>query len=364
MELHTINQVSKNYKISTRMLRYYEQVGLISSLRKDDYAYRVYDETAVRRLQFIIILRKLRISVKQISDILNNQNALMAVEIFEKNIKELDEEITALSTVKSILARFVKELREKADIQLQFDLLNDKSALSIIDSISFSKNLIQEGLSMDELNKADESLLRLKEKYIRIIYLPPMTVAEVNFYGESFLPGEENYLSDEENKVSNLPNGLTLPEHFSSGLNAVDRLIRVTDLAKIKPDFRLFGFSNLGDFADDPEMKKYGVFYGFGRWLTIPDDMEVPFPFVKKHINGGLYCAFNRSCVNGEGQEWEVLNHFVTHDSKYEFDFGREPKCNYGILEEYLNYINIYKMPFKEKPYIQVDYIMPIKERS
>ncbi|MDF2612139.1 MAG: MerR family transcriptional regulator [Lachnospiraceae bacterium] len=37
MELQTISQVSKDYGISARMLRYYEQVGLIESLRKDDY---------------------------------------------------------------------------------------------------------------------------------------------------------------------------------------------------------------------------------------------------------------------------------------------------------------------------------------
>ena len=38
MELYTINQVSKLYGISTRMLYYYEKIGLISSLRKSEYA--------------------------------------------------------------------------------------------------------------------------------------------------------------------------------------------------------------------------------------------------------------------------------------------------------------------------------------
>lgn len=55
MELQTLNQVSKMYGVSARMLRYHEQIGLIESLRKEDYAYRVYDEDALRRLQQIII---------------------------------------------------------------------------------------------------------------------------------------------------------------------------------------------------------------------------------------------------------------------------------------------------------------------
>ncbi len=33
--------------ISTRTLRYYEQIGLIESVKKEDYAYRTYDEAAV-----------------------------------------------------------------------------------------------------------------------------------------------------------------------------------------------------------------------------------------------------------------------------------------------------------------------------
>jgi len=122
------------------MLRYYEQIGLIESSRRDDYAYRVYGETAIKRLQQIIILRKLQIPVKQIKDILENQDAVAVIEIFRQNISELDEKITALSTVRSILSRFVDELREKADISLKLDLLNDTTMLAAVGSLSFSEN--------------------------------------------------------------------------------------------------------------------------------------------------------------------------------------------------------------------------------
>ena len=67
MELKTIRQVSLDYGISRQMLCYYEEIGLLKSSRKDDYAYRVYDEDAVKRLQQIIILRKLQIPMKQIA---------------------------------------------------------------------------------------------------------------------------------------------------------------------------------------------------------------------------------------------------------------------------------------------------------
>lgn len=75
-QMRTISTVAKNLGISSRMLRYYEQIGLIESRRVEDYAYRVYDEEAIRRLRQIIILRKLRVPVKQIREIFGNSSAL------------------------------------------------------------------------------------------------------------------------------------------------------------------------------------------------------------------------------------------------------------------------------------------------
>jgi DNA-binding transcriptional MerR regulator len=36
--------MSKLYGISARALKYYEEMGLITSTRNDDYVYRLYDE--------------------------------------------------------------------------------------------------------------------------------------------------------------------------------------------------------------------------------------------------------------------------------------------------------------------------------
>jgi DNA-binding transcriptional MerR regulator len=86
METYTVRQVSLNFGISVRMLRYYEQVELLESGRVDDYAYRVYDSVALKRLQQIVILRKLQIPIKQIREILNNQDAVEEIEIFKRNM--------------------------------------------------------------------------------------------------------------------------------------------------------------------------------------------------------------------------------------------------------------------------------------
>ena len=56
-ELIKIREMALRYDISARTLKYYEEMGLISSTRSDDYAYRMYDEIAVQRLEQILILR-------------------------------------------------------------------------------------------------------------------------------------------------------------------------------------------------------------------------------------------------------------------------------------------------------------------
>jgi len=164
MELQTIRQVLSDFGISRRTLCYYEEIGLLKSSRKDDYAYRVYEESEIKRLQQIILLRKLQIPMKQIKDILNNQNAVEVIEIFNQNISELDEKITALSAIRSILTRFVEELQEKADVHLKLDLLNDKTMLAVVNALAFSENKVKEKVSMDELNQASEMLSKLAEK--------------------------------------------------------------------------------------------------------------------------------------------------------------------------------------------------------
>lgn len=324
MELQTINQVSKDYGISTRMLRYYEQVGLIQSLRKDDYAYRVYDEKAINRLRQIIVLRKLRIPVKQIISILNNSDAAEAVEIFRQNISDIDEEITALSTVKSILTRFVDEINKKADVNLK--ILGDEAVFDVVGSLSFSKNQIKESkedLSMEELSKANEELKKMSDNDVRIVYLPPMTIAAANASGENAV------------------------EKTSAIINP---FIKESGLMKIKPDARGFDF----EYSDGEHES----------WVSVPDDMEVPAPLVKRKFNGGLYAA--HVLREWDFQDWRRLREWVDASDKYESDWDNPQEGDNNItrqgLEETLNLYNFSQNFLMQN--LQLDLLFPIKEKE
>lgn len=334
MELKTIRQVSLDYGISRRMLCYYEEIGLIKSSRKDDYAYRVYDEIAIQRLQQIIILRKLQIPVKQIKDILNNQNAVAIIEIFNQKISELDEEITAISTLKSILVRFVDELQEKADVSLKLELLNDKTMLAIVSTLSFSQNKIKKNVSIEELNKANESVNKLADKDVRIVYLPPMTVAAAYATGEGC-----------EGKA----------------IDIITHFVRESGLLKIKPDARSFGFDcSKGAAVIGEPSHVYEV------WVSIPDDLEIPAPLVKRNFDGGLYAAHVLRAW--DFQDWSLLKEWVNASDKYDNDWGSprwlSPETVAGQgFEETLNFYNFIQKGGKMVD-LQLDLLFPIKEKA
>ena len=336
MDLQTISQVSRDYGISTRMLRYYEQVGLIQSLRKEDYAYRVYDENAMNRLRQIVVLRKLRVPVKQIISILNNYDAAEAVEIFRQNISEIDSEITALSTVKSILTRFVEEINNKAGVNLK--LLGDEAVFSVISSLSFSDNQIKEtkeNLSMEDLNKANEELMKMEDKDVRIVYLPPMTVAAAYASGEGC-----------EGKAADM----------------VGKFTKESGLLKIKPDARSFGFDcSQGPIGIGENSQVYEV------WVSVPSNMEIPAPLIRREFSGGLYAAHVLRAW--DFQDWRRLKEWVNASDKYTNDWGsprwESPETGFGQgFEETLNFNNFIQKHNSEMNYLQLDLLFPIKEKE
>ena len=328
-QIQTVSTVSKSLGISSRMLRYYEQIGLIESQRKADYAYRVYDEDSIRRLRQIIILRKLHVPVKQIREIFENNDAVGIIDVFERNISELDEQITALSTVKGILSRLVSELYEKANMRLQLDYLSDSSVFAIVDSISFPKNIIKEEVNMRDLSKANETLGKLTDRNVRILYLPPSDVATYQYEGDE-------------------------PEAHVG--QVVDNFVMESGLAKIKPDLRHYGFN-----APDPNETGY---HGYEIWVTIPEGFDVPKPLVKKRLEGGLYCA--HMIMMGAFDEWQKLFEWVGSSEKYEYrgDTSKGKENMNGLLEEYLNYFNrVSSSASISDADTQLDLLIPIKEK-
>jgi DNA-binding transcriptional MerR regulator len=125
-DLIKVRDVTAKYDITSRALTYYEDMGLLTSTRCDDYAYRLYDGEAVKRLEQILILRKLNISIKDIKRIFDTPGTEAVLEILGKKTHSIDEEIALLHELKGIIGDFIREIErvnfaDNADVKLLYD---------------------------------------------------------------------------------------------------------------------------------------------------------------------------------------------------------------------------------------------------
>lgn len=166
-----IREVSLRYDVSARALKYYEDMGLIQSQRSDDYAYRLYNETAIKRLEQILILRKLNIKVKDIQRIFNSTSSDVVLEVLSQKVTDIDDEVALLNELKEIVLDFIKHL-EKYDFQNNDDikLLYEKA-----------KDIEQQIVNVDyngnapNVNRLLEVTDKLNKSYnIRVIKFPKM----------------------------------------------------------------------------------------------------------------------------------------------------------------------------------------------
>ena len=68
----TVKQVSRITGVSVRTLHHYDAIGLLKPAKVTDAGYRLYDDTALRRLQNILLFRELQFPLKEIKAILDS----------------------------------------------------------------------------------------------------------------------------------------------------------------------------------------------------------------------------------------------------------------------------------------------------
>ena len=324
MYLMTIGEVSAAFQVSARMLRYYEQAGLLESARRKGYAYRVYDADAVQRVRQILFLRKLQIPLKEIGRMIDGDKE-ESIRILQAHIRDIDDGEAALRAMKKGLEGLLRLLCEDATGQSPTELMRESMVEEWTETLPLKKHQFKEEKAM-----RSEKEMAEKGSGIRIVLLPPCTVAAYQCAGDA-------------------------PEEAAG--EVMNNFIRSTGLYEKKPDARLFGFNN-----PDPEPGEDQ--HGYEEWLTIPDDMEVPVPLTKKHFPGGMYAAYTINFP--DFHEWNFFKEWIQTNPAYEADY-QDParKTQGGCMEEYLNSVYSSHMGWPENGIDgQVDLLLPIKRRK
>lgn len=165
-----IREVSDKYGITARTLRYYEDMGIISSIRSDEYAYRLYDEANIKKLEKILILRKLNISIKDIQRIFSAPGSDAVLDVLGKKVENIDDEIALLHEFREVLIEFIQHI-EKLDFFSDTDVKRLYDKAKEIETHLVNADYIGNPSNVTRLLGAAEKVE--KEPDVLIIEMPP-----------------------------------------------------------------------------------------------------------------------------------------------------------------------------------------------
>jgi len=103
-----IGEAARQARLSAKMVRHYESLGLLGQLRRSEGGYRLYSEADVHRLRFIQRGRALGFSMAEIGELLSlwgqDQRASASVKrIAQQHVDDLSRRIAAMQAMQRAL---------------------------------------------------------------------------------------------------------------------------------------------------------------------------------------------------------------------------------------------------------------------
>lgn len=120
-KLVQIGELAKSLGITTRTIRYYEEIGLMGKSERLGGSTRTYNKDDILRLKFILKLKTMGISLKeieQLSDIfdINARNfhkiTPKLIEILDNHIAKVDEKMANLSSLRQDIVDYRVRMTE------------------------------------------------------------------------------------------------------------------------------------------------------------------------------------------------------------------------------------------------------------
>jgi DNA-binding transcriptional MerR regulator len=120
-EIITIGELCKTLGLTTRTLRYWEEVGIIGAVERPGGANRGYTPYTVRRIKFIMKLKDLGLTIKEMQDLYKVYGEAKETErvipelvrILDVHINMIDEKMAKLSSLRNEIVGYRHKIQEK-----------------------------------------------------------------------------------------------------------------------------------------------------------------------------------------------------------------------------------------------------------
>lgn len=148
-----IGEFSKLTQVSIRMLRYYDEIGLLKPAKVDLFTgYRMYSAEQITILQKIVLLRDTKFTTLEIKDIIESCNEVDILDELEKKKIQINKEIALEKQRIDKIDNAIKEIEEKkfeVHCNINFKKVEKMLILSTRDRIPtyFHEGILWEKLS-------------------------------------------------------------------------------------------------------------------------------------------------------------------------------------------------------------------------
>jgi DNA-binding transcriptional MerR regulator len=123
-ELVPIGDVAKTLGLTTRTLRYWEEVGIIESSQRPGGGSRAYTPDMVRRIRFILKLKELGLTIRELQDLYlaygdakRTGNMIpRLIEILDIHVNKVDEKISQLAMLRKEIVDYRQKMIEKFNL--------------------------------------------------------------------------------------------------------------------------------------------------------------------------------------------------------------------------------------------------------
>ncbi|HOI64897.1 MAG TPA: effector binding domain-containing protein [Mesotoga sp.] len=263
-----IGEVASAFDVSCRTLRYYEEIGLLKSFRNEESLYRYYDEASLKKLEEILFLKSLGLSMKEILKVLTMYDVEKFRTSLVNRLKALQDESNTISREGSRIEKLLVHLDGGVGVKLS----------EIMAGFHHSEDDGQQTRSCEEVEKVRNPREGLD---VRIVQLKPCKVAYYRSSGKS-------------------------PEY--DALRVMEKWASRRGLLELFST-RNFGFNNP---SPSPESEEYG----YEVWFTVTEKTEPSDGVGIKDFSGGLYAVISTH-LHDIAENWKAISRWVESNDEY-----------------------------------------------
>ena len=222
--MKTVNEVSKFTGVSVRTLHHYDSIGLLPPTKVTDAGYRLYDDTALARLQTILLFRELQFPLKEIKAILENpdfdrQQALrQQIALLELQRKRLG---TIISLARKTLVTGVNNMSFSAFDKTEIEQYKEEVKARFGKTDAYKEYEQKTAQQTDEEQKAaSDKLMQLFVKIGEVKHLSPDSDQAQTLVEALRQCITENYYTCTKQILQSLGQMYTGDERFKANIDA------------------------------------------------------------------------------------------------------------------------------------------------